>query len=279
MATTQTNPADSPPTHPVAPPPTTERLTEQLRQLRLPTFRDHFQSHAERAAQENLSYPQYLETLTSRECEARSQGRIQRLATASRLPTGKTWDQFRWSRLPKAAQHQFQTLRDGTFLKRRENVLVFGKPGSGKTHALCAVAEQLVLQGHPVLFATCSLRVQDLLVAKRDLKLERYRKKLAGFAALLIDDLGYVPQSREEMEVLFTLRADRYERGSVMRTSNLPFSQWTAIFKDPMTTAAAIDRLVHHSVIVELNVPSFRLETAKEAKKPPVNDAEPTATL
>jgi DNA replication protein DnaC len=279
MAKTQTNPADSPPNHPVAPPPTTERLTEQLRQLRLPTFRDHFQSQAERAAQENLSYPQYLETLTSRECEARSQGRIQRLATASRLPTGKTWDQFRWSRLPKTAQHQFQTLRDGTFLKRRENVLVFGKPGSGKTHALCAVAEQLVLQGHPVLFATCSLLVQDLLVAKRDLKLERYLKKLAGFAALLIDDLGYVQQSREEMEVLFTLLADRYERGSVMLTSNLPFSQWTAIFKDPMTTAAAIDRLVHHSVIVELNVPSYRLETAKDAKKPPINDAEPTATL
>ena len=279
MAKTRTNPADFPPTNVMAPPPTTERLTGQLRELRLPTFRDHFQSQAERAARENLSYPQYLEALTSRECEARTQGRIRRLASASRLPTGKTWEQFQWSRLPKTAQHQFQALRDGGFLKRRENVLVFGKPGSGKTHALCAVAEQLVLQGHPILFATCSLLVQDLLVAKRDLKLERFLKKLAGFAALVIDDLGYVQQSREEMEVLFTLLAERYERGSVMLTSNLPFSQWTAIFKDPMTTAAAIDRLVHHSVIVELNVPSFRLETAKEAKKPIVNDAEPTATL
>ena len=279
MAKTRTNPTTPSPTTPADPPPTTERLTEQLRELRLPAFRDHYQSQAERAAQENLSYPQYLEALTNRECEARSQGRIRRLASAARLPTGKTWDQFRWSRLPKTAQQQFQTLRDGTFLNRRENVLVFGKPGSGKTHALCAVAEQLVLQGHPVLFATCSLLVQDLLVAKRDLKLERFLKKLAGFAALLIDDLGYVQQSREEMEVLFTLLADRYERGSVMLTSNLPFSQWTAIFKDPMTTAAAIDRLVHHSVIVELNVPSYRLEAAKYAKKPPANDAEPMATL
>jgi DNA replication protein DnaC len=252
-------------------------LIEQLRQLRLPAVRDHFLSQAERAAQENLSYPQYLESLTRRECEARSQGRIRRLATASRLPASKTWDQFKWSRLPKPVQHQFHALRDGAFLARRENVLVFGKPGSGKTHALCAVAEQLVLQGHAVLFATCSLLVQELLAAKRDLKLERFLKKLAGFEALLIDDLGYVQQSREEMEVLFTLLAERYERGSVLLTSNLPFSQWTAIFKDPMTTAAAIDRLVHHSVIVELNVPSFRLETAKGAKQPPSGAAE-TAT-
>ena len=248
---------------------------EQLQELRLPAFRDHFPSQAERAATENWSYPQYLEALTTLECEARTQGRIRRLAAASRLPTGKTWDQFQWSRLPKTAQQQFQSLRDGAFLARRENVLVFGKPGSGKTHALCAVAEQLVLRGQPVLFATCSLLVQDLLAAKRDLKLERFLKKLAGFSALVIDDLGYVQQSREEMEVLFTLLAERYERGSVMLTSNLPFSQWTAIFKDPMTTAAAIDRLVHHSVIVELNVPSYRLETAKSAKKPTGNDAEP----
>jgi DNA replication protein DnaC len=274
MAKLRANPAADPPT----PPSPTERLTGQLRELRLPAFRDHFQSQAERAARENLSYPQYLETLTTRECDARTQGRIRRLATASHLPGGKTWDQFQWSRLPKPAQQQFQALRDGTFLARRENVLVFGKPGSGKTHALCAVAEQLVMQGHPVLFATCSLLVQELLAAKRDLRLERLLKKLAGFTALVIDDLGYVQQSREEMEVLFTLLAERYERGSVLLTSNLPFSQWTAIFKDPMTTAAAIDRLVHHSVIVELNVPSYRLETAKGAKKPTATDAGPATT-
>ena len=257
---------------------TTDRLTDQLRKLGLPAFRDHYQTQAERAARENLSYPEYLEALASRECEARAQGRIRRLATASRLPVGKTWDQFRWTRLPKAVQHQFQALRDGAFLKRRENVLVFGKPGSGKTHALCAVAEQLILQGHPVLFTTSSLLVQDLLAAKRDLRLERFLKKLAGYEALLIDDLGYVQQSREEMEVLFTLLAERYERGSVLLTSNLPFSQWTAIFKDPMTTAAAIDRLVHHSVIVELNVPSYRLESAKEAKKTKGLEAQAPAT-
>jgi len=105
--------------------------------------------------------------------------------------------------------------------------------------------------------------VQELLAAKRDLKLPRLLKRLAGYQGLILDDLGYVQQSREEMEVLFLLLAERYERGSVLLTSNLPFSGWEAIFKDPMTTAAAIDRLVHHSVIVELNVVSYRVEQAK----------------
>ena len=109
--------------------------------------------------------------------------------------------------------------------------------------------------------------MQELLVAKRDLKLSRVLKRLAGYEVLMIDDLGYVQQSREEMEVLFTLLAERYERGSVLLTSNLPFSEWESIFKDPMTTAAAIDRLVHHSVIVELNVPSYRLEQAQRGRE------------
>src|SRR6266571_3333740 len=143
---------------------------------------------------------------------------------------------------------------------------------------LLALAQELVRSGRKVLFTTCNLLVQELLIAKRDLKLSRVLKRLAGFGVLVIDDLGYVQQSREEMEVLFTLLAERYERGSVMLTSNLPFSGWEAIFKDPMTTAAAIDRLVHHSVIVELNVPSYRLETAKDAKKPTANQAEPPTT-
>jgi len=126
----------------------------------------------------------------------------------------------------------------------------------------------LVRSGRKVIFAPCSLLVQDLLIAKRDLKLSRALKKLSAFEVLVIDDIGYVQQSREEMEVLFTLLAERYERGTVMLTSNLPFSKWEAIFKDPMTTAAAIDRLVHHSVILELNIASYRLEAAKQAKPP-----------
>jgi DNA replication protein DnaC len=109
--------------------------------------------------------------------------------------------------------------------------------------------------------------VQELLIAKRDLKLARVLKQYAKYEALIIDDIGYVQQSREEMEVLFTLLADRYERSSIMLTSNLSFSKWEQIFKDPMTTAAAIDRLVHHSVILELNIPSYRLEQSQKAKE------------
>ena len=115
-----------------------------------------------------------------------------------------------------------------------------------------------------MLFTTCGLLVQQLLIAKRDLRLPKLIKQFSRFEGLIIDDLGYVQQSREEMEVLFTLLAERYERGSVLLTSNLAFSKWDEILKDAMTTAAAIDRLVHHSVIIELSVPSYRVETAKK---------------
>ncbi len=152
-------------------------------------------------------------------------------------------------------------------MDRHENVLVFGQPGSGKTHLLCGLGQELVRNGRKVLFWSTELLVQELLAAKRDLKLSRVLKRLAGYEVLILDDLGYVQQSREEMEVLFVLLAERYERGSVLLTSNLPFSGWESIFKDPMTTAAAIDRLVHHSVIVELNIPSYRAEAAKKAKQ------------
>ena len=142
----------------------------------------------------------------------------------------------------------------------------FGNPGSGKTHLLCAIGHELIQQGKCVLFISCGQLVQDLLIGKRDLELTKRLKRLSRFDVIIIDDIGYVQQSREEMEVLFTLLADRYERGSLMITSNLPFSKWEQIFKDPMTTAATIDRLVHHSVILELNIDSYRMEQAKRNK-------------
>jgi DNA replication protein DnaC len=240
------------------------QLTEQFRELRLPMFREHFESLAERAIAEPLSHTEYLSELTELECQARRESRISRLMRQSRLPSSKTWHNFKWTRLPIQVVRQMESLREGSFLDRRENLLVFGKPGSGKSHCLCALGEQLVHRGRSILFTTCSLLVQDLLIAKRDLRLAKVIKRLLRFDGLIIDDLGYVQQSREEMEVLFTLLAERYERGSVMLTSNLPFSKWEQIFKDAMTTAAAIDRLVHHSVILELNVPSYRLENAKK---------------
>jgi len=241
-------------------------LIGHLRELHLPTFRECFEEAAGRAQQETLSYEQYLLELAQRECEVRRANRIERLLRQSKLPLEKSLDHFEIKRLPAKVARQVRSLSDGGFVDRAENLLAFGKSGSGKTHLLCGIAQELVRQGRKVYFSTCSLLVQDLLVAKRDLKLSRVLKRLSGFDALLIDDIGYVQQSREEMEVLFTLLAERYERGTVMITSNLAFSKWEAIFKDPMTTAAAIDRLVHHSVILELNIPSYRLEEAKKLK-------------
>jgi DNA replication protein DnaC len=244
----------------------TEDLHQYLKELHLPTVRRCFEEKARQAERETLGYEQYLLEVVERECQERREHRIERLLRASRLPLEKTMENFDMKRLPVKAARQVKALLDGTFLDRRENVLAFGNPGSGKTHVLSALGQELIRQGRRVAFSSCVKLVQDLLRAKKDLRLSRAIKNLAYFEALVIDDIGYVQQSREEMEVLFTLLAERYERGSVLITSNLPFSKWEAIFKDPMTTASAIDRLVHHSVILELNIPSYRMEHAKQRK-------------
>src|ERR1035437_5768359 len=183
----------------------------------------------------------------------------------SALPLEKSLQNFDLKRLPAKAARQLRTLLDGSFLGRKENVLVFGNPGSGKSHLLTALAQELVVvRERQMHFTKCALLMQDLLAAKRDLRLSREIKRLGRYEGLIIDDLGYLQQSRDDMEVVFTLLAERYERGSVLMTSNLPFSKWEAIFKDALMTAAAIDRLVHHSVIIELNIPSYRVEHAKK---------------
>ena len=218
------------------------------------------------ARQESLTYENYLQELVVRECERRRQNRITRYLRESKLPLEKSMSSFDRKRLPAKVDSIVNALLEGSFIDRCENILAFGNPGSGKTHLLCALAQELIHNDRRIFFTPCSLLVQYLLVAKRELTLPKTLKKFSKFDALLIDDIGYVQQSRDEMEVLFTLLAYCYERTSIMLTSNLPFSQWEKIFKDPMTTAAAIDRLVHHSVILELNLESYRLEIAKQNK-------------
>ena len=241
-------------------------LSRYLKELLLSTIRKSYEDMALQAQQESSSYQEYLLGLAELECTNRRNNRIERNLKASRIPRDKNIDNFDLKRIPSRVVQQVRTLLGGAFLDRKENILAFGNPGSGKTHLLCAIGQELIRQGRKVYFATCSLLVQDLLKAKQELQLAKALKKLARYDAIIIDDIGYVQQDRSEMEVLFTLLADRYERGSVMITSNLPFSKWEQIFKDPMTTAAAIDRLVHHSVILELNVNSYRLEESKEKK-------------
>ena len=238
-------------------------LDDSLKQLYLTTIRACYQDEADLARRESLSYERYLLELAIKESETRSDKRTSRLLRESKLPLEKSIESFDRKRLPMKVNMLVDLLLEGSFLERNENVLAFGNPGSGKTHLLCAIGQELVRQGRRVLLTSCHMLVQELLFATKDLKLAKALKKLARYDALMIDDIGYVQQNREEMEVLFTLLADRYERGSVMLTSNLPFSQWEQIFKDPMTTAAAIDRLVHHSIILELNLPSYRLEQSQ----------------
>lgn len=250
-------------------------LARCLRTLCLPAFGANHAAHAAMAAAEGWSYDRYLLALCELELGQRERRRKERMLLASKLPRSKTLESFDRTRLKTGVNRQISALQEGEFLDRAENVLVFGPPGGGKTHLLSGLGHALVERGRTVLFASCVLLVQRLLLAKTELKLAKELKALDRYEALIIDDIGYVQQDRDEMEVLFTLLAHRYEQRSVLLTSNLVFSEWERIFKDPMTTAAAIDRLVHHSVILELNLPSYRMETAKGRKAKPA--PSPTA--
>jgi DNA replication protein DnaC len=159
---------------------------------------------------------------------------------------------------------QIRQLLRGEFVVGATNVCLIGRPGTGKSHVMAALGRALVERGHPVLFTSVSSLVERLLDAKRNLRLARELKRLDAFECLALDDIGYVQHDRAEMEVLFALLAERYERKSVMITSNLVFSKWDQIFKDPMTTAAAIDRVVHHAVVLEFTGPSVRAEAAEQ---------------
>jgi DNA replication protein DnaC len=265
-------------------PPTTlsplESLVLLLRALKMPTIARHAADIAQKAEREGWSFMQYLHHLVELEVQERRRKRIERCLRDSELPREKTLGTLTRSRLPAKVAKMLPTLCDGTFLERGDNVLAFGLPGRGKTHLVCAIGHELVQRGRRILFTPTFALVQRLLAAKRDLRLEKELAVLDGFDAVICDDIGYVQQSREEMEVLFTFLAERYERKSVIITSNLVFSEWDRIFKDPMTTAAAIDRLVHHSVILEMTGASIRAEEAlKGATAPTTTTATTTTTI
>jgi DNA replication protein DnaC len=234
-----------------------------LRSFKLKGIADNYPAISELATKEGLTFEAFLYELAKVEAQERRSRRVERLTRESKLPREKKVSNFDFSRLPTVSKQLVAQLAEGHFLDRGENVLAFGKPGSGKSHLLCAIGNELVKNGRTVFFTPAYALVQTLVAAKRALRLPQELKRLDRFEALLIDDLGYVQQEREEMDVLFTLFAERYERRSVLITSNLVFSKWDQIFKDAMTTAAAIDRLVHHARILELNpTVSYRAEQA-----------------
>jgi DNA replication protein DnaC len=221
-----------------------------------------------RAEKENWGYRKFLLYLCENEFQARHDRKIQRLLSQSKLPDGKTLASLDDKLLPEKCRRMLPSLTDGTFVERAENILAFGLPGRGKSHFLAALGHELIMQHqYSVLFISTFRLVQELLVAKQNLRLDQQLKKYSKFDVIIVDDIGYVQHSRDEMEVLFTFLADRYERKSLMISSNLMFSQWDKIFKDPMTTMAAIDRLVHHSVILEFDIDSIRERQAREKLK------------
>jgi len=210
------------------------------------------------------------------EAEARGERRVDRLRRASKLPPGKSFDSLDRARVPRPVMLRIQELARGEFLERGGNVLLFGLPGVGKSHLACALGHALVEAGKSVFFTPTYQLVQTLLAARRDLCLPRALRSLDVFDAVILDDIGYVQQTADEAEVLFTLMAERYERRSLIITSNLVFSEWDRIFKSPMTTAAAIDRLVHHAVIIEIDRGSVRAEEAKKRNTKKDKDRDET---
>ncbi len=231
----------------------------------LTTMRQCLAEVADLARRQDWDYPRFLEELCEREWQVRHERRIQRLLKQSALPEGKTLACLDPDKLAAPVRRQMDVLLEGGFVEKHVNVLAFGLPGRGKTHFLCAIARELILRHQISVWFTPAFKlVQHLLQAKENLRLPEALKRLDRFDLIIIDDIGYVQHDRSEMEVLFNFFAERYERGSLMITSNLPFSRWEKIFHDPMTAMAAIDRLVHHSVILEFAGDSQRMPVQKK---------------
>ena len=243
-------------------------LAGPLRSLMLMTTAREHEEIMVRAEEQNWGYRRFLGYLVENELNERLRRRIERQLKESGLPPGKTLETLDEAKLPDKVRRQLPTLLTGELIRRGDNLLCFGLPGRGKSHLVAALGREWI-QRHQlkVLFTPTFKLVTQLLAAKRDLKLPGALAKLDRFDVVVLDDIGYVQQSREEMEVLFTFLAERYEKRSVIITSNLVFSQWDQIFKDPMTTMAAIDRLVHHATILEFTGDSHRAQLAKAKTK------------
>ena len=236
-----------------------------MKELKLSTFSLNFEAMEKKAERGNWSYERFLNELGECELDYRKELKTARLIKQAKIPPQYTFETLDQKLLTPRIRKAFSSLLKGEFVEDGSNVLAFGLPGRGKSHFLGALGLELILRYNISVYFTPTFKiVEKLLIAKKEYELESALKKLDKFDVIILDDIGYVQQSRDEMEVLFTLLADRYERKSLMISSNLVFSKWGQIFKEPMTTMAAVDRLVHHSTILEFSGDSIR---AKEAKK------------
>ncbi len=246
------------------------RLGLMLNELRLPTIKTMWADFAARADKEGWPAARFLAAMAEHELAERDRRRIERHLTEARLPPGKTLDSFDFDTVPMISKAQVMAVSAGdAWLKTGANLLLFGPPGGGKTHLAAAIGLALVENGWKVLFTRTTDLVQKLQVARRELALEAALNRLDRFDLLILDDLAYVTKDQAETSVLFELIGARYERRSMLITANQPFGEWDKVFPDPAMTLAAVDRLVHHATIFEMNVESYRRRVALERKRGP----------
>jgi DNA replication protein DnaC len=239
-----------------------------LNELRLPTIKTLWPQFAEAADREGWPAARFLAAIAEHELAERANRRIGRHLAEAHLPPGKTLDTFAFEAVPMISKAQVMAMAAGdSWLAKGANVLMFGPPGGGKSHLAAAIGLALIENGWRVLFTRTTDLVQKLQVARRELQLEAALAKLDKFDLLILDDLAYVTKDQAETSVLFELISARYERRSVLITANQPFGEWNRVFPDPAMTLAAVDRLVHHATIFEMNVESFRRRSAMEAKR------------
>lgn len=237
-------------------------LPAMLTALRLPSFHRHWPTMAERADKEGWPAARFLAALAELEIAERETRRIRRHLIESRLPGGKTLATFDFKILPSLPRARVEALAAGDWIETGANLIAIGNSGAGKTHLLCAVGHALVEAGRRVLYTRTTDLVQKLQAARRDLALEAALAKLDRFDLIILDDIGYAQKDQAETSVLFELIARRYETRSLAIAANQPFSAWDRIFPDKAVTVAAIDRLVHHATILEMNVDSYRRRAA-----------------